>query len=264
MCMRHPSLAAASGKHRRDLGVVATVLVDAENVRRSLWPNMPGEELEERAAAWGATHGHDVTVVWEGSESADDRIARAVRELESPVWVVTSDRELRERVRAAYAGVRAAEDPYSQVRVAEAASDVDSAWLALERNMRELIDLVTAGQKLPMRLRLRVRRDQVRGTELAIQAVDRLFENSGGRSIYTSHPIQRYWRDAHAGRVHAINDPERALSMYGRGEFGRDYRGGQGGSQGRGLRSAALLGVGLRSSLCRPTAAVRGCPPSWA
>ncbi|GIM92107.1 3-hydroxy-9,10-secoandrosta-1,3,5(10)-triene-9,17-dione monooxygenase oxygenase subunit [Paractinoplanes toevensis] len=127
---------------------------------------------------------------------------------------------MRERVRAAYAGVRAAEDPYSQVRVARAAADVDAAWLALTANMTELMALVTAGEKLPMRLRLRVRRDQVHGTELAIQAVDRLFENSGGRAIYTSHPIQRFWRDAHAGRVHAINDPERALSMYGRGEFG--------------------------------------------
>jgi len=32
--------------------------------------------------------------------------------------------------------------------------------------------------------------------------------------------IQRFWRDVHAGRAHAINDPERALSMFGRGEFG--------------------------------------------
>ncbi|GIE85774.1 3-hydroxy-9,10-secoandrosta-1,3,5(10)-triene-9,17-dione monooxygenase oxygenase subunit [Actinoplanes regularis] len=127
---------------------------------------------------------------------------------------------MRERVRAAYAGTRAADDPYSQVRVARAAADVDAAWLALTADMNELMSLVTAGERLPMRLRLRVRRDQVRGTELAIQAVDRLFENSGGRAIYTSHPMQRYWRDAHAGRVHAINDPERALSMYGRGEFG--------------------------------------------
>ncbi|BCY13359.1 acyl-CoA dehydrogenase [Actinoplanes sp. L3-i22] len=127
---------------------------------------------------------------------------------------------MRERVRAAYAGVRAAEDPYSQVRVARAAADVDAAWLALTTDMNELMALVTAGERPPMRLRLRVRRNQVRGTELAIAAVDRLFENSGGRAIYTSHPMQRYWRDAHAGRVHAINDPERALSMYGRGEFG--------------------------------------------
>jgi 3-hydroxy-9,10-secoandrosta-1,3,5(10)-triene-9,17-dione monooxygenase len=126
----------------------------------------------------------------------------------------------RERVRASYVGVRAAEDAHSQVRVAVAASDLDSAWLAIETDMRELMGHVTAGEKLPMRLRLRVRRDQVRGTELAIKAVDRLFENSGGRAIYVTSPIQRFWRDAHAGRVHAINDPERALTMFGKGEFG--------------------------------------------
>lgn len=79
---------------------MATVLVDAENVRRSLWPNMPGEELVERGKAWGVKEGHDVQVVWEGSESADDQIARLVKELELPVWVVTSDRGLRDRVRA--------------------------------------------------------------------------------------------------------------------------------------------------------------------
>jgi hypothetical protein len=77
----------------------ATVLVDAENVRRSLWPNMPKDELEDLSAGWAEAHGHELIVVWEGSESADDRIAREVLELEPPIWVVTSDRELRERVR---------------------------------------------------------------------------------------------------------------------------------------------------------------------
>jgi predicted RNA-binding protein with PIN domain len=77
---------------------VATVLVDAENVRRSLWPNIPEDELVELVDAWADAHGHDAQVVWEGAESADDRIARQVTELEGAVWVVTSDRELRERV----------------------------------------------------------------------------------------------------------------------------------------------------------------------
>jgi hypothetical protein len=78
---------------------LATVLVDAENVRRSLWPNMPGDELVEHSEAWGKQEGHHVRVVWEGSESGDDQIARLVKELEPPVWVVTSDRGLRDRVR---------------------------------------------------------------------------------------------------------------------------------------------------------------------
>jgi hypothetical protein len=78
---------------------VATVFVDAENVRRSLWPNIPMEELVQLCDAWGEAHGHAVHVIWEGTESADDRIAQEVTAFEGPIWVVTSDRALRERIR---------------------------------------------------------------------------------------------------------------------------------------------------------------------
>jgi len=77
---------------------VALVLVDGENVRRSVWPNLSREQLEERAANWAKAHGHDAVVVWETHESADDTIARDVARLQAPLWVVTSDRELRQRV----------------------------------------------------------------------------------------------------------------------------------------------------------------------
>jgi hypothetical protein len=77
---------------------VATVLVDGENVRRSVWPNMSRPELERRVGEWARAGGHDGVVVWETNETADETIAREVRELEPPLWVVTSDRELRRRV----------------------------------------------------------------------------------------------------------------------------------------------------------------------
>jgi 3-hydroxy-9,10-secoandrosta-1,3,5(10)-triene-9,17-dione monooxygenase len=127
----------------------------------------------------------------------------------------------RERVRVAYAGQKAAQDPHAQVRVAEAAAEIDGAWLALERNFTDLMGYARSGQPIPLDVRLRVRRDQVRGTGQSIRAVDKLFENSGGRALKAGTPIQRFWRDAHAGRVHAINDPERALTMYGGSEFGQ-------------------------------------------
>jgi hypothetical protein len=72
------------------------VLVDGENVRRSRWPNVSPEELEALCEAWSAAIGHLVEVVWEGPESADDAIARRSAELDR-YWLVTSDRELRER-----------------------------------------------------------------------------------------------------------------------------------------------------------------------
>jgi hypothetical protein len=78
---------------------MATVLVDGENVRRSLWPNIDRAELEQLAARWAEANGHDAVVVWESQESADDRIVREAGARDGDVWVATSDRELRERLR---------------------------------------------------------------------------------------------------------------------------------------------------------------------
>jgi 3-hydroxy-9,10-secoandrosta-1,3,5(10)-triene-9,17-dione monooxygenase len=125
----------------------------------------------------------------------------------------------KERVRASSGG-KAAEDAFNQLRIAEAASRIDGAVLQIERNLDEELDLATKGEKIPMPLRVRVRRDQVSATSAGIAAVDRLFESAGGRALRTGTPIQRFWRDAHAGRVHAINDPEKALAMYGQFELG--------------------------------------------
>lgn len=131
---------------------------------------------------------------------------------------------MRERVRISYGGQKVAQDPFAHVRVARAASDIDAAWLQLVRNVREQMTLVEVGDDLPMELRLRARRDQVRGTERAVDAIDLLFKNSGGRSLKTGNPIERAWRDAHAGSVHAANDTERWLAMYGKGAFGLEIK----------------------------------------
>ncbi|WP_395695516.1 3-hydroxy-9,10-secoandrosta-1,3,5(10)-triene-9,17-dione monooxygenase oxygenase subunit [Nocardioides sp.] len=124
------------------------------------------------------------------------------------------------RVRAAYLGEKASLDPFAAVRIARASSEIDAAWALLVNNIREEQAHVERGEKIPLKLRLKVRRDQVLGTQRAIDAIDELFEASGGRALATGTYLQRAWRDAHAGRVHAANDPERALQMFGAHEFG--------------------------------------------
>jgi rRNA-processing protein FCF1 len=47
--------------------------------------------------AWGEREGVRPVVVFEGDETADDRIAREAAKLDGPYWLVTSDRGLRER-----------------------------------------------------------------------------------------------------------------------------------------------------------------------
>jgi hypothetical protein len=85
-----------------------TVLVDAENVRRSRWPNLSREQLIERCRTWAQTNDVDLLVVFDGAPpyeapdlvagepSADDWLAAHARE-HVPYWLVTSDRGLRAR-----------------------------------------------------------------------------------------------------------------------------------------------------------------------
>jgi predicted RNA-binding protein with PIN domain len=93
----------------------AVVLIDARNVLRSRWPNVPERELVELVARWASEEGveavavfdgrapevapgRSVTVVGTGAESADDwliREAAQLREAGKPFWLVTSDRALR-------------------------------------------------------------------------------------------------------------------------------------------------------------------------
>jgi predicted RNA-binding protein with PIN domain len=90
---------------------MALVLVDAENVRRSRWPNVGPGQLVELVRQWAELNGHDVLVVFDGrspveaddvvgtsDESADNWLERRSRELGAAgeeYWLVTSDRALR-------------------------------------------------------------------------------------------------------------------------------------------------------------------------
>jgi hypothetical protein len=86
---------------------MALVLVDAQNVRRSEWPNIAPAELVPAVEAWAAEHGHEALIVFDGAapagavgvrgETADDWIARHAAGLAEPYWLVTSDRGLRAR-----------------------------------------------------------------------------------------------------------------------------------------------------------------------
>jgi hypothetical protein len=93
------------------------VFVDANNVRRSQWPNLSDEELVTRLRAWATRHDHETVIVFDreapggvvGSQRLDERTTLVGSDRESAdewligevpahpgAWLVTSDRALRE------------------------------------------------------------------------------------------------------------------------------------------------------------------------
>jgi 3-hydroxy-9,10-secoandrosta-1,3,5(10)-triene-9,17-dione monooxygenase len=117
-------------------------------------------------------------------------------------------------------GSRVMEDPLVQFRLADAAADVDAARASMLNNFEEMMRLASSGQEIPLESRARYRWDAAKATMWSVQAVDRLFEASGGHAIFLHNPMQRAWRDVHAMRAHAGNNPDRAAMIYGRSEFG--------------------------------------------
>jgi 3-hydroxy-9,10-secoandrosta-1,3,5(10)-triene-9,17-dione monooxygenase len=117
-------------------------------------------------------------------------------------------------------GARVAEDPFVQLRLAEAASDVAAARDSLLNGCTEMMALARAGQPIPLEARARYRWEAAKATTRCVQAVDLLFEASGGRAIFLDNPIQRAWRDVHAIRAHAGNNPDRAALIFGRSALG--------------------------------------------
>jgi 3-hydroxy-9,10-secoandrosta-1,3,5(10)-triene-9,17-dione monooxygenase len=117
-------------------------------------------------------------------------------------------------------GSRLAEDPFMQMRLAESAAEIDGAYASIRGNFAEMYGLACAGEEIPLARRARYRWDFANAVEWSLRAVNRLMAASGGRGIFLDNPVQRAWRDIHAIRAHAGNNPDRAAAVFGRSEFG--------------------------------------------
>jgi 3-hydroxy-9,10-secoandrosta-1,3,5(10)-triene-9,17-dione monooxygenase len=101
------------------------------------------------------------------------------------------------KLRSGPAG-RAADSPAMQIRLAEASAEVAAAQSLLLSDLREMLARGGEGDRFTDLDRARYQRDRAFGTKLCLQAVNRLFEASGGHAIFQSAPIQRFYRDAQA------------------------------------------------------------------
>ena len=126
--------------------------------------------------------------------------------------------EMREKV-AVYDGGKVADDPLAQRRIAEATVEIDAGRAELREVWGALWALAEAGEPIPLDLRARARWTSANLVQRGMKAVDLLFDASGGRAIYLHNPIQRFFRDVHAMRAHAINNPDKASRIFGHTEL---------------------------------------------
>lgn len=112
-----------------------------------------------------------------------------------------------QRGRVGAQGTAVKDDPYVLYAVGEAAADINAARQELLANVDRIWDIADSGREVSFAERAAGRRTQVRSAWRAVTAVDQIFARSGGNALRMDKPLQRFWRDAHAGLNHAIHVP---------------------------------------------------------
>jgi 3-hydroxy-9,10-secoandrosta-1,3,5(10)-triene-9,17-dione monooxygenase len=103
-----------------------------------------------------------------------------------------------------------------QVRFGEASAKVDAARVLFRATIDSILGKAARGEPFSAEERARYLRDKALMVKLCLEAVDELFEVSGGLALLQSEPLQRLYRDAHAAAQHAalLRDP--LFEVYGR------------------------------------------------
>ncbi|MFQ5699691.1 MAG: acyl-CoA dehydrogenase family protein [Myxococcota bacterium] len=108
----------------------------------------------------------------------------------------------------------------TQVRLGEAAGEIDCARMLLERDVGEMEGQVATGQLPTFAQRGRYRFDASYLVLLCKRAVERLMAASGGGALQDSNPLQRASRDLMAMSAHAKLNPDEASELWGRVQLG--------------------------------------------
>jgi|WetSurMetagenome_2_1015567.scaffolds.fasta_scaffold190880_2 3-hydroxy-9,10-secoandrosta-1,3,5(10)-triene-9,17-dione monooxygenase len=113
-------------------------------------------------------------------------------------------------------GSKVAESPLLQVRIGEAAAEIDAAYAVLEK----ISGGVMSGELATPAVAARVGRDFGFCARLMVQAVDRLFAVAGARGLNEGNALGRHWRDIHAISNHVALNAESLFVAFGREALG--------------------------------------------
>lgn len=126
---------------------------------------------------------------------------------------------VRSRV-ARYSGKQLADMTAIQVKIAEAASCIDTARTIMRVHCEEAQSIADRNEVPDLATKVRWRRDGAFTAGLCERAVDVLFKCGGGGALFDDHPLQRAFRDVHAATAHISMIWEPQATTFGRVALG--------------------------------------------
>ncbi len=127
----------------------------------------------------------------------------------------------RQKVRKhAYTNAAGIVNASGHMRLAESMHEIESLTAYYKQIIDELRDFGERRQRLSEAVFHEMIQRLPFITERALQVVERLFVGAGSSALATCNPMQRYWRDAHAARMHTGSDYDTCMQLYGRNILG--------------------------------------------
>ena len=107
-----------------------------------------------------------------------------------------------------------------QTRIAEADAHLDTVELITRAAYDSAYGCLRTEPSVDPRISIRLKRDSAFAARLCVAAVDMVFAGFGGSALFEDHPVQRIWRDVHAGAAQFGLQWDVAAPAYGRTRIG--------------------------------------------
>jgi 3-hydroxy-9,10-secoandrosta-1,3,5(10)-triene-9,17-dione monooxygenase len=110
----------------------------------------------------------------------------------------------------------------TQITAATSATEIEAAVRMYLGALREAMGVLERGEPFTKHRQVQGKRNMAYAAQLSIHAVQRLYNDAGGRVLYTDNELQRKFRDVHAAAAHHSLNWHAAAEDYGRHVLGAD------------------------------------------
>jgi alkylation response protein AidB-like acyl-CoA dehydrogenase len=110
----------------------------------------------------------------------------------------------------------------AQIVAATAAAEIEAAARMYQGALREVMGVLERKEPVTRLMQVQGKRNMAYAAQLSIQAVQRLFNDAGGRVLYEDHDLQRKFRDVHAAAAHHSLTWHIAAESFGAHVLGAD------------------------------------------